>query len=209
MFTRKMENCENCYKFYNSVISNKCNFCRDYSFNENILCDLLQEEYHSYEVKCSAFKPNLSVIGEANKKHEIPEYDNHEANLNDNHKWLKAYAIQQWKYDDSQILCDLNYHLCLLSKDRNTTVHKLISNLEEVSAIFGKAGDQFDCKASLLCIGADHIHIHINSSPDYSADEVTQKIITFLEVTIKSEFHEIFGDQEKIFQKKYFIETIG
>ena len=65
-----MDNCEKCYKFYNSVVSDKCNFCRDYSFNENILCDLLQEEYSSYEVKCSAFKPSLSVIGEANKKHD-------------------------------------------------------------------------------------------------------------------------------------------
>jgi REP element-mobilizing transposase RayT len=204
-----MDSCEKCYKFYNSVVSNKCNFCRDYSFDENILCDLLQAEYSSYKVECSAFKPNLSVIGEANKKHKIAEYDNHEAKLNDNHKWLKAYAVQQWKYDDSQLFYDLNYHLCLLSKNRNTIVNKLNNDLEKVSAIFEKAGDQFDGKVSLLCIGADHIHLHVNSSPDYSADEIAQKTITFLEVTIKSEFQEIFRDQEKIFQKTYFIETIG
>lgn len=204
-----MANCEKCYKFYNPVVAKECNLCRDYSFNENILCDLLRAEHSSYEVECFAFKPNISVIDEPNDKYEITEHDNHDTRLTDKHKWLKAYAIQQWKCDDSQIFYDLNYHLCLLAKNRNTTIHKLINALEEVLAIVSKAGDQFVGKVSLLCIGADHIHFHINSSPDYSADKVVQKIIAFLEVTIKYEFQELFRDQEKIFEKVYFIETIG
>lgn len=204
-----MASCEKCYKYHNSVVSKECKFCRDYSFNENVLCDLLQTEHRSYEVECSAFKPNLFAIDKANKKQGVVENDNREAKLTDNHKWLKAYAIQQWSYDDSRIFCDLNYHLCLIANNRNTLIQKLINDIDEVLIILDEAGDQFKGKVSLLGIGADHIHLHVNSSADYSADEVVQKIIAFLEVTINSKFQTIFKNQEKIFQKTYFIETIG
>lgn len=204
-----MASCEKCYKYHNQVVSKECNFCRDYAFKENILCDLLQVEHRSYEVECCAFRHNLFVIGETNKQQDSDEIDNHEIKLTDKHNWLKAYAIQQWKYDDSKIFCDLNYHLCLLANNRNTIIQKVITYIEKVSAILGKAGDEFEGKVSLLCIGADHIHLHVNSSPDYSADEVVKIIIAYLEVAIKSEFQEIFKDQEMIFQKTYFIETMG
>ena len=203
-----MVNCEKCYKHHNWVVPKECNFCRDYSFSENILCDLLRAEQQSYEVECPAFKPNLSAIDTAIIKQDVAESDNHEVKLTDHHKWLKAYAIQQWNYDDSQIFCDLNYHLCLVSNNRNLLIKKLIEDIEKVLAILAEAGNEFEGKISLLCIGSDHIHLHVNSSPDYSADEVVQKIISFLEANIKSEFQEIFCNQEKIFQKTYFIETI-
>ena len=205
----KMANCEKCYKFHNSVVSKECNFCRDYMFKENILCDLLQAEHQSYEVECQAFKPNLAAIDSTNQQQAVVESRNLEVKLTDHHKWLKAYAIQQWKYDDSQIFCDLNYHLCLVANNRNRSIKKLSEAIEEVSVIFTEAGEKFKGKVSLLWIGADHIHLHVNSSPDYSADEVVQIIITFLEDKIKSKFQEIFSNQEKIFQKTYFIETIG
>ena len=204
-----MASCEKCYKYHNSAVSKDCKFCRDYAFNENILCELLQAEHRSYEVECSAFKPNLSAIDKAHKVNDAAECDNEKTKLTEHHKWLKAYAIQQWKYDDSQVFSELNYHLCLLANNRNKIIQVLINDIEKVSDILANAGDQFQGKVSLLYIGADHIHLHVNSSPDYSADEVVQKIITFLEVEINSEFQEVFRNQEKIFQKTYFIETIG
>jgi recombinational DNA repair protein RecR len=36
-FIKKMASCEKCYKYHNQVVSKECNFCRDYSFKENIL----------------------------------------------------------------------------------------------------------------------------------------------------------------------------
>ncbi len=177
-----MASCEKCYKYYNSVVSKECDFCRDCSFNEDILCDLLQAEHKSYEVECSAFRPNLSVIDKANIKQELAECDENVATLTDHHKWLKSYAIQQWNHDDTQIFCHLNYHLCLLADNRSTLIQKCIAYIEELLVILDKIGDQFKGKVSLLCIGIDHIHLHVNSPPDYSAHEVAQKIISFLEV---------------------------
>jgi REP element-mobilizing transposase RayT len=59
-----------------------------------------------------------------------------------------------------------------------------------------------------LCAGLDHIHLHINSPPDYSADEVVRKIMEFSEPAIKNEFPKLF-ERKEIFGKTYFIETIG
>jgi len=204
-----MVNCEKCYKYHNLMITKECDFCRDYSFNENILCELLQAEHESYELECSAFKPNLSVIGKASKTNDVTETDGQKTNLTERHKWLKAYALQQWKSDESLTFADLNYHLCLLVNNRKRLLKNLINDVDKMLVILGKAEEQFEGKVNLLHIGEDHLHLHINSSPDYSADEVSQNIMTILEVEINSEFPEIFRNQEKIFQKTYFIETMG
>ena len=204
-----MHNCEKCYKHHNLLVTKECNFCRDCSFKENILCDLLQAEHGSYEVECSAFKHNLAVVGESGNKCDSAEVDKHEVKLTDKQKWLKAYAIQQWKHDEDKIFCDLNYHLCLLAKNRNTIIQKASNHIETLSTILDKAGNEFEGKVSLLWIGIDHIHLHVNSSPDFSADEVVNKITAYLEIALKSDLQEIFEGQEGIFQKTYFIETIG
>ncbi len=190
-------------------MSKECNLCRGCAFDENILCNLLQAEHQSYKVECQAFQPNLSAVDKANIKHDVAEPENHEAKLTDHQKWLKTYAIQQWKYDDSQIFCDLQYHLCLLANNRNTSIMKLNESIEVVTTILDEAGEKFGGKISLLCIGADHMHLHVNSSPDHSADEVIQIVISILEIEMKSAFQEAFRNQDKIFLNKYFIESAG
>jgi REP element-mobilizing transposase RayT len=204
-----MVKCEECYKYHNLVISKECKFCRDYSFNENILCGLLQEEHESYEVGCSAFKPNLSVIGREVITSDVNQPEPSEPNLTERHQWLKAYALQQWKSDDNQTFSELNYHLCLLTTDRKRLLQNLMTDIDKVLIILGKAGKTLKGEVSLLYIGVDHIHFHVNSSPDYSADEVTQKIMATLEVEMKLVFPDIFKHQETLFQKTYFIETMG
>jgi len=157
----QMVSCEKCFKFHNPVIAEKCPFCRDYSFQESILCDLLQSVNDSSEVECSAFKPNLSIIGETEQSFDLIEKDNEPVKLSDRHKWLKAYAIQQWKSDSDKIFCELNYHVCLIAKNRNKIFEKMIDQISDISDIFSKAGEKFAGKVNLLCLGTDHIHVHI------------------------------------------------
>ncbi len=203
-----MDGCENCYKYHHQAVSKECDFCRDYAFKESILCDLLRAEHRSCEIECSAFRHNLSVVGEINKQ-QNDESDKHRIELTDKHKYLTAYAIQQWKYDDSKVFCDLNYHLCILASNRNRLFQKVANYNEKLSAIFDKAGDEFEGRVSLICVGPDHIHLYINSSPNYSADDIARLIIAYLESAMKSGFQEIFKDCKMIFQKAYFIETIS
>jgi len=173
------------------------------------LCDLLRSGNKGNKVECFAFKPNLSVIGEVEQSPELIENDNEPVKLSDRNKWQKAYAIQQWNSDSGQIFCELNYHVCLIAKNRNQIFEKMIDQLSKISDIFSRAGEQFKGNVNLLCLGTDHIHIHIDSPPDYSSDEVVRKIIAFVEGSIKSEFSELISNRESVFEKTYFIESIG
>jgi len=55
----------------------------------------------------------------------------------------------------------------------------------------------------------DHLHIHIDSPPDYSADEIVNKIIINSEMEILKVFPEYQKNAKNIFVRNYFIETVG
>jgi REP element-mobilizing transposase RayT len=204
-----MVNCNKCFKQYNQVVSEECNFCRDYVFHENILCDLLRSEQDSdREVKCFAFRPNLSVIGETKQNQDVDKDCNIDTKLSNRQKWLKAYSLQQLKFDPDLIFSNLNYHVCLVTNKRERLLKQVMDKLVEISAMYCDAGDQFNGKVSFLCAGFDHIHLHIESPPDHSADEVVNKIIAFSESAMKNQFSEFFIGKT-IFQETYFIESIG
>ena len=208
--TNKMVNCEKCFKYYNSVIYRECSFCRNYSFQENILCDLNRSsQITDSGIECYAYKPNLSVVGENKEIYEGVQYSDKKLELSDRLKWLKAYALQQWKYDPDKIFANLNYHVCLITKKREKLFENIINRSVETTAIFNNIANQFDGKMGVLYVSSDHMHIHIESSPDYSVDEVISKSIVSLEFAIKTEFSKSFGEKKEIFENSYFIETIG
>jgi len=176
-------------------------------FHENILCDLTRFVQDQNEIECFAFKANLSLVGKNNEFYET--VSNNDQKLLERDKWLKAYSLQQLKSDPDQIVGNLNYHVCLATVNREKLFEKLGSKLIETTSIFHKAGDRFDSEVSLLYAGHDHIHIHIKSSFDYSIDEVINEVVMNLNSAIKKEFVGIFKNRTKIFEKSYFVETIG
>lgn len=205
-----MVGCEKCIKYYNPVVSENCKFCSNYTFHENILCDLTRfAQNNDTGIECFAFKPDLSAVGETKEIYEAVSSSDTSEKLLDRRNWLKAYAIQHLNSDPDQIIYNLNYHICLVTVNRENLLQNIGNNLLEVPAIFQNSGNQFDSKVNLLCAGYDHIHLHINSSPDYSADDVVNNFIANLNSSIKREFSGLFRDREKIFEKSYFAETIG
>ncbi len=205
----KMVNCKKCFKFYNRVVVEGCTFCHKYQFQENILCDLLRAEKDENQLERHSFKRNLSVVGEDKNFYEYIHNDNEEIKLSDRQKWLKAYALQQWKFDPDKIFTNLNFHLCLLIKEREQLLTRVKEDLDKISSIFVDTGDSFDGKVSFLSAGKDHVHLHIKLSPDYAPDEIVGKIARFSEVSIKKEFPGLLECNEELFEKTYFIETIG
>lgn len=204
-----MVNCKKCFKFYNRVVAEECAFCHNYQFQENILCDLLRAEKDGGLLECHSFKHNLSVVGVDKNFYKCIHKDSEEIELSDRQKWLKAYALQQWKFDPDKIFTNLNFHLCLLIKEREQLLTRVKEDLDKISSIFVDSGDSFDGKVSFLSAGKDHVHLHIELSPDYAPDEIVRKIARFSEVSIKSEFPELLKRNEDLFEKSYFIETIG
>ena len=204
-----MVSCEKCFKFNHATIVQECRLCRDCSLSENILCDLLRSGKGNNEMECLSFKPNLSIIGEERQSIKTIENGNENSELTDHHKWLESYAMQQWKSDSSRVICELNYHLCLVAKDRSKLFGSVTSNLDKISRLLNDIGDEFEGNVNILCVAEDHFHIHINSSPDYSGDEVARKVATSLETAIIDELSGVIGSKNGIFEETYFIETIG
>jgi REP element-mobilizing transposase RayT len=201
--------CNKCFKYHNGTISKVCPLCSDYKFYENILCDLTRSAQQSdNQVECSAFKPNLQVVGEINEIYEVVNEDI-KLDLSERQKWLKAYALQQWRSDPDLIFTKINFHVCLVTVNRENLLERVNKELIEISTIFDHVGDEFGGKVNFLCSGNDHLHIHIDSPPEYSADEVINKVIECSELAVKNEFPDLFSDNENIFAKSYFVETIG
>lgn len=204
-----MVNCNKCFKYYNSVISKNCSFCQKYGFQENILCDLTRNIQNSREIECLAFKPNISVVGENKEIFESAPNSENDKELTERHKWLKAYAVQQLKSNSDQIVCNLNFHVCLVITNRENLLVDIVDDPIDHLPVFQNADDKYGCKISLLCVGYDHIHLHINTTPNYSVDEIINYVIEHLNSDIKNEFPDLFNNKKVIFEKSYFGETIG
>ncbi len=131
------------------------------------------------------------------------------AQVSDSTKWLKSYAMQQWEFDSDQIFCPLNYQVCLIAKNRNCIFRQMAEHTSELSDILSHAGEQFKGKVNVLYIGTDHIHLRIDSPPDYPANEVVQKIMVFFESAVKNEFPKLVDHESSLFEDAYFIESIG
>ncbi len=202
--------CKNCFKYYNPVISGTCILCKNYSFHENILCDLTRSVQETCNVvECYAYKPNLSAVGEAKNIYKDLKIDNESMELSEGQKWLKACALQQLKQDPDKVFSSLNYHVCLITEKRKKLFSTISERLMESKEIFDIIGGRFNATLTVLCVGYDHMHLHVESSPDYSADEVISEIIVSLELVIKNEFPKLFNKTTKIFENAYFAETIG
>ncbi len=203
-----MVDCNNCHKYHNQLIQEECSFCKQYLFQENIFCDLLRaEQGKKKDVECFAVKPYLKVIGE---KNETPKINvcKKEIKTTDRQQWLKAYMLQQLKFNSDQILCNLKYHLCLVTNKREKSIKQITNYLSDTSVLLNNVSNSFSGKIHILCMGSDHVHFYIESPPDYSVDEIVNKIIHFFELNLKSQLPKIFSDNN-IFQKSYFIESIG
>jgi len=192
-----MVDCNNCYKHDKQLISEDCIFCQKCSFQEDVLCDLLRIEQDKEELECFAFKPNLKLIYEKDEALERTAKDyNKEIKISDRQNWLKAYMFQQLKINPEQVYCKLRYHLCLVTNKREKSLKQVIDYLPDPSILLNNIGDSFKGIADLLFVNSDHVHIYIESSPDYSIDDVVNKIIPFFELNLQKQFPQIVHDMD-------------
>lgn len=202
-----MLHCNECYKKHHNVVLKNCEICYRLSFDEYILCDLLRFSEKDNDITCFAFKPNLSIVGESKKADKIEDDTKEIVGLSNKHKWLRALAMQKWKSNPDEVFCELNFHICLISRNRD----KILSNImDDLFSVFFKAATLFEnVMIDVLYVSNDHIHLYITTSPDYSIDEVVNKAMSFVEAAVKDNDPELFRKQARLFEKSYFAETIS
>jgi len=212
-----MASCNDCFKHHHNVIAKDCSICQKLAFEESILCSLLQPAKNDVEIDCFAYKHNLSVVttvdnGDAEKPNTVLQdskdniWDDKQFQMSNKHKWLKALALQKLSFSPDQIITNLSFHICLVTKAREPL---FLDTDIDLSSIFSEAGSLFDGHLEVLSYGKDHIHLYANTSPDFSLDDVVNKALSFAEPKIKELYPELFKDKMTLFEKAYFAESIG
>lgn len=197
--------CQDCFKFHNKTIIHGCEICNKLQFPEGNLCDLLR--LNEIEIECGAYKPQLQLI---NKELKSPEQNQDESNLSNlqRKKWTQSYLVQQQKQDPDQIQFKLRYHLVLITRSRSAILSdKYFSSF---SKLFSNSAKSFtDTTMELMWISSDHIHLYLDSSPDYSVDEIFQVVSSSSEHAILMKYPEFKPENQKLWGKSYFVETFG
>ncbi len=80
---------------------------------------------------------------------------------------------------------------------------------ENRASIFYDIGVLYKSQIQLMGVAGDHVHLFIDSAPEYPADTIVNKIIDDLEREFLKDFPEAKEKHNRIFEKNYFIETLG
>ncbi|MFQ5329856.1 MAG: transposase [Thermodesulfobacteriota bacterium] len=204
--------CATCYKFHHETITTRCRICKDFKFPENILCELTRAaQAGEAHFECFAFRPQLSIVTDDSpptEKGKKPPTISH-SDFTDKIQWLNAYAQQQFKRDPNHIESKLHYHLCLLTTKRHTFLADEEGCAERLGVAFQRIGGSFQGVAHLLGLGADHLHIYVDASPDYSLDEIGSLILDASEDELDLFLAGREGEERPVLERNYFVETIG
>jgi REP element-mobilizing transposase RayT len=159
--------------------------------------------------ECDAFRPNLSVVDiNCSEQSETENIMESSKNLSQKEKWFKAYAVQQLRTDPDQIYFKIRYHIAFSTIQRS----KLFSHqdFEQIEEIFHQLEFPFeDTKIHLLCLAPDHIHLYIDSSPDYSIEDIVNAVMESSEREIMGQLAELQKFSNALWERAYFLEGIG
>lgn len=207
---KKERICNNCLVFHKSTVVKGCEVCNKLGFQENILCELANKEKNE-KFSCPGFRPFLSLVGRSNKEKMLisKAQESTDKGHSNKIKWFKAYALQQLKLNPDQIHSKINYHVCLVSQGRQNVFENQKMFFENMASNFYDIGVLYESKIHLIGISGDHIHLFIDSSPEYPADTIVNKIIDSLEEEFQKNIHKEKEKGNKVFEKNYFIETVG
>jgi len=204
--------CKECHRYHKHTGSKGCPICNELFFSESILCDLTRSGQKKNSLfECEAFKPILLRVSKNNNRSDITKkvVDFDSKNSDDKVKWFLAYAKQQLRFDSDRISGKLLYHVCLSTRKRKRLFFDTNRYIEKLTDILENSKSCFYGTVDLLWLGLDHIHLYIESSPDYSIDEIVNRTIEILEKDLFAIFPTIFKNTDCIWERSYFVETIG
>lgn len=204
--------CDKCHKNQTTKPLKACDFCNRLEFSEDILCWVTRKGSEDESLsECGAFRPSLTLVSSKEDDFtSIKIKDSEPSDLTDKDKWLGAYLKQQSQMNPDEVQFKLHYHVCLVSKKRHKVFLYPDEYVEKLNPIFQRIGDDFEnTLIELFWISADHIHLSINTTPDYSLDEIVVKLITDSAKEIQLNYPEVVINNDAIWEAGYFAETIG
>lgn len=196
--------CTTCHKFENDAAIALCDFCMSTEFPEHVLCELTRGAQKKLKMfRCDAFRPKFSLVGGIRQK---PNKETPNNAMDAAQKYRLAVALQQLQKNPDEIRHALKYHLCFVTRKRAPVfdaaepliapmIDGIMSLDTEVKGIM---------KARLLWLAADHIHIYMESSPDFSV----QRLATAVRKKVEAVTTELLQGKN-IWENFYYTGTIG
>ncbi len=202
--------CQECYKHHHATIVKECRFCSDLQFPEQILCNLTRDQIKEDDLfECHAFRPTFSVVNqddaELSKTEDLSE---DLSRTTQKEKWFKAYAVQQLAMNPDLIYANLRFHVVVSTTQRINQFAN--QHPDQIDEIFNQAEYPFEnTNVHLLCLASNHIHLYIDSSPDYSLDEIVNAVMAYSEQEIPIHLPKLQQNHPALWERTYFSEGIG
>lgn len=213
--------CQECAKSSMSMIHGKCSFCQNLEFQENVLCHLNRCIQNPAVFECYAFQPALKLVGSSDQ--EIPSLPNgikdnspqngfHELLDSDKIKYQRALALQRLGRDPDSVFVDFKYHFAWNVICRKPVFARPANIFDFVSDTFSQCSEIVVGFVDLLWLAPDHLHLYVESDGSNSVETIAQEMKRVSAAAILAEFGDLkasLGAQKDLWDKAYFVETIG
>jgi REP element-mobilizing transposase RayT len=202
--------CQSCHKYHHATVVNACPFCRDIHFPEQMLCDLVREGHNEkYPFHCAAFRPTLSVVHhDPTEAAHTEEGSEDTVSMSPKDKWFRAYAVQQLGINPDLIACTIRYHVVLSTRQR-TNVFASEHGAPMADLVRQAAFPFQQTTVHVLWLASDHLHLYIDTSPEYALDEIVHAIREHVEREMTRQFPTLPHSTQPIWERAYFAEGIG
>lgn len=212
--------CLECGKLSKSIIHNKCNFCQDLQFQEEMLCHLNRCIQDPVAFECSAFQPSLQLVGpsaqDASTLCNSPKGDASqscfERHLNsDKIKYQRALAVQKLGRDPDAVIVGLEYHFAWNVIHRRPVFSSPAKVLDFVSDTFSDCSEFVGGSVSLLWLAPDHVHLHVQSDGKKAIETIAQEMKRSSAAAILAEFADLkagLSEENELWDAAYFAATI-
>jgi REP element-mobilizing transposase RayT len=204
------ELCQACHKSHHATVINACPFCRDVQFPEQVLCDLIRDQDRDEQpFHCEAFRPTLSVVHHDETDTSPMEEDSETTgSMSPKDKWFRAYAVQQLGVDPDLIYAKIQYHVVFSTRQRVQCFSS--EHSEQIADLVRQSALPFEqTKVHVVWLASDHLHLYIDTSPDYALDDIVQAITDYLEQAMTNLLPSLQHSHPSFWERAYFAEGIG
>ena len=211
------ELCRKCAVRDGRTIHDRCDFCIDLAFDEGNLCDLTRSVQEWGNFDCYAFrpasKPRLSMIESVevpdDRKPLTSKFVDDTLLFSDRFKYRHALAVQKIRSDPDSVNMDLKYHLAWNVARRKPVFLPPADARRLIDNAFSVCGEQIGGIANVLWLAPDHVHVHVESNGEKSIETVVKVLKRVSSQALRASDVSSSRKGRIVWEKAYFVETIG
>lgn len=203
------------------IVADRCDFCADLGFKEQILCDLNRSIQNTGKFTCHAFRTRPRARLFAVKDIETPsdsresprtQLGDHKLLGSDRFKHGQALATQRALSDPDAVHLDLKYHLAWNVARRKPVFNQPADIRPILDKAFYTCDEKIGGFASVLWLAPDHIHVYVESDGERPIEAIVKELkrVSTFALTTESHLNRLVpGKIRRIWDRAYFAETLG